>query len=886
MGNGAVARGWPLLGRDEELHLLDVEAATRPVVVAGPPGVGKSRLVADWSASLTGEVVHAIATRASASVPFGAFAPWVPAGLAAADDRLGTLRALADHLLERSPRAVVVDDAHQLDEGSAALVLHLARHAQAPVVATVRSGTECPDPITALWKDGIGTRIDLRPLSERETTTLLSLRLGGRVHAATEQRLWKVSAGNPMYLREVTEAAVEQGLLAERDGAWCLSDTPAGTPRLVDLVEARIGRISEVDRAALELVALGEPLPSAVVGDLVPARRLARLAAAGLLTMTNRGDVEVVGLCHPLYGEVLRSTTSPLVAREHHRALAGAMVARGEEHADPLRVAQWMGEGEDPPSAELLVAASTRAMVLQDYGLATRLAAAAADAGGGVDAVLAQIRALRLDGHPAALVPLLAEADRRVTAPSERAAVAEVRAMGAFWQDQDGVTWATVVDEALDQLPPGNRGPVAITGASLGVMALDLGRAARLVDQVVDDTDRGTVLNALTLEGWVATLQGRPSALLSGFDERLPEVLDRMADDPLLAAFAATGYALAMELVGRREEAERLLLPLVAGDLGSRVSDELLYLALPTLLVGQLALAGGQVRSAATRARRALELMGEDRPYVYGRPVVAAGIASAASAQAGDPAAAAEVLDRIEGRDDVWVPEARVALDRGRAWTSAARGELGAARALATATAEGLAGTGAHGLEVLVLLDAVRFGAAADVAPRLEELEHCVEGPIVVATTQLARGLDDGDGHGLDAASSALEDLGLLLPAAEAATQAAGAHSVAGLARAAAAARRRAGELLAGCEGASTPLLAGAADHDVARLLTDREREVALMVAAGRSNREVAGALGVSLRTVNSHLNHAYVKLGTSDRSELARLIAPPVAAGGPSPGG
>ena len=42
------------------------------------------------------------------------------------------------------------------------------------------------------------------------------------------------------------------------------------------------------------------------------------------------------------------------------------------------------------------------------------------------------------------------------------------------------------------------------------------------------------------------------------------------------------------------------------------------------------------------------------------------------------------------------------------------------------------------------------------------------------------------------------------------------------------------------------------------------------MAATGRSNREVADALGLSVRTVNSHLNHTYAKLGTSDRDDLA----------------
>ena len=46
------------------------------------------------------------------------------------------------------------------------------------------------------------------------------------------------------------------------------------------------------------------------------------------------------------------------------------------------------------------------------------------------------------------------------------------------------------------------------------------------------------------------------------------------------------------------------------------------------------------------------------------------------------------------------------------------------------------------------------------------------------------------------------------------------------------------------------------------------------LVAQGRTNREVAAALDVSVRTVESNLSRVYVKLGIRSRSELARLLA------------
>jgi DNA-binding CsgD family transcriptional regulator len=52
--------------------------------------------------------------------------------------------------------------------------------------------------------------------------------------------------------------------------------------------------------------------------------------------------------------------------------------------------------------------------------------------------------------------------------------------------------------------------------------------------------------------------------------------------------------------------------------------------------------------------------------------------------------------------------------------------------------------------------------------------------------------------------------------------------------------------------------------------LTDREREVAVWVARGATNAEIARALSVSSRTVEKHVEHAMAKLGVSSRVRLA----------------
>ena len=56
--------------------------------------------------------------------------------------------------------------------------------------------------------------------------------------------------------------------------------------------------------------------------------------------------------------------------------------------------------------------------------------------------------------------------------------------------------------------------------------------------------------------------------------------------------------------------------------------------------------------------------------------------------------------------------------------------------------------------------------------------------------------------------------------------------------------------------------------------LTHRELEVARLVTAGKSNREIAAELFLSAKTVESHLSNVFVKLGVSSRAAVAAVLA------------
>jgi len=59
-----------------------------------------------------------------------------------------------------------------------------------------------------------------------------------------------------------------------------------------------------------------------------------------------------------------------------------------------------------------------------------------------------------------------------------------------------------------------------------------------------------------------------------------------------------------------------------------------------------------------------------------------------------------------------------------------------------------------------------------------------------------------------------------------------------------------------------------------ADLLTPRENQIVHLIASGEKNKEIAGQLGISERTVKAHLTSVFRKTGISDRLRLALLIA------------
>ncbi|WP_084965462.1 hypothetical protein [Thermoactinospora rubra] len=295
---------WPFSGRVSELAAI--RSAERGIVVAGPPGAGKSRLVAE---AVNGQAdarqpAWVRATEAAAELPLGAFAPLLPEEPPEGNPLGWAAAAITAPLL-------VVDDAHLLDSASAALLHHLVTHRRTTVVATVRTQTDAPDAVRALWKDDLLPRLDLGPLTETETGELLARALGGSVDPAATARMWRVSGGNALYVREL----VLSGAMERAGEVWRWRGTWSMTPSLRDTIASRIGRVTGDEREVLEFLAYGEPLGADLLARLSAEEAVERLEDRQLVAVEQDGRRLRVRLAHPLYGEVIRSGCGVLRSR-------------------------------------------------------------------------------------------------------------------------------------------------------------------------------------------------------------------------------------------------------------------------------------------------------------------------------------------------------------------------------------------------------------------------------------------------------------------------------------------------------------------------------------------------------------------------------------------
>jgi ATP/maltotriose-dependent transcriptional regulator MalT len=900
---------WPLVGRDRELELarsLLGEGSRGGLVVAGPAGVGKTRLASEVAA-LAEEVGCAVewvrATRSTASIPLGAFASVLPA---AAEPGAALLAHARHALAERagdSRLALCVDDGHLLDDASAGLVHQLVASGEAFALVTIRRGEAAPDAMRSLWKDELCELLELGELSRPEVERLVGEALGGPVDGRTANMLWEQTRGNALFLRELVLLGVERGALAEAGGVWGWNGDVSGGLRLGELVGARLHDLDPAALETLEVIAVGAPLEV----ELLDERETAAVEVLEAWEIVERrvdGRRRYVDVAHPLHGEVMRAELPRTRSEAIQRRLADAIEALGaRRRGDVLRLAAWRLAAGGEHGPELFERAAAHALALLDWPLAIRLAEAGLAAGGGFAARLALGQALAGAGHAE-------EAERELAmlepaAETELAAVAIARARNLFW----GLDRTAEASEVLvhaeraigdDDLRAELVALRARFMASRG-LSPDAVEASRALVESPDVAERARLRAAIALvEALAMTGRGIEAAGIAA--EWLPVAERHREALPLAEPQLVGDRALSLWISGELVEATEIATANYEADL-ARGSVQ--PSAVAAIEVGIAWLSRGRVRTALRWLRESAALLrGADtigmRPWALAMMVQAA-------AQAGDASLAREALDEMEAaplRGNLAVPDIEMGL--ARAWAAAVEGELSRARELAAAVADLAEERGQHGYTARALHELARLGGAAEAAPRLRALaatpdaeaeaerptgatpeadaaahgerpaggppEATVEGPFALAAAAHAAALAAGDGAALLEAAERLADLDALLVAAEAAAAASAAYRDEGREASARSAAGRSAALLAPCEGARPPTLV---DTELAGELTPREREIAMLAARGLSSREIADRLVVSVRTVDNHLQRAYRKLGISSREELAELLTP-----------
>jgi DNA-binding SARP family transcriptional activator/Tfp pilus assembly protein PilF len=403
---GRAIPGARLVARQQELEqvepLLDIVAAGRlaSLVICGPAGIGKTRLLEEVAAYaraagwrvLDWRAVEAATTLAYAPLRIALADALTPSEIATLEeparsglatlipgfdlgpplkfeDRsafVAALVQLVEHLARSRPLVVAIDDLPWLDPSSLELLgTVVAGLADAPIlVAATHRDHEPTSQATSGFLDQLrragGLELRLGPLALRDIEPLIVGHLGGEtVQSELAHVVHERSLGNPLFCLELVRAGRDRGALRLGEGRWSLA--ASGLPgELPDTVRTLVAsRSAALPAGARELLATAAELGPMIEFDTLAAVRpdhdadlLASLDAAlasGLLVE----DGNAYAFAHPLYRLAVRGAWGPRRRGEACLAIAWALagpVAKGAlpealeraaaDHADPATVAE------------------------------------------------------------------------------------------------------------------------------------------------------------------------------------------------------------------------------------------------------------------------------------------------------------------------------------------------------------------------------------------------------------------------------------------------------------------------------------------------------------------------------------------------------------------
>ena len=612
----------------------------------------------------------------------------------------------------------------------------------------------------------------------------------------------------------------------------------------------------------LDALALVEPLEADVLETIADSDALATAESLGLISVDSTVQPASVRLAHPLLGEVRRSGS--LQMRRLRGRIATELARKGS--TDPrhlVRQAVLTMDSDLAPDPDLLLAATSSAMQLGDLRLAEMMAERAVAAGGGLPPKMIQAMAItwqeRGTDAEAILVELADETHGQI-----RTQIAILRAMNFALSLGDAASAERELDEAI---PADDEAAQAIANALRALIDLVSGRS-RAVDRastILAKAPANDIAQMMSI--WV---------LVSGLGDlgRIDEIEAAGNAGYRLAETSAEASHLRLPLAAVQVIAYRLAGALTSADaLIARIRRDTIDVpfqqAWHSFFTGLSAMSRGDLAAAQRSLQETvahLESGGGGRmTKSFARSWLAAVTGMAGRAVDARREFAAIEWSAQDAEAGVWDLERFIA----EAWTCAAEGATSQAISIVRDAAAKESERGRSAWEVVLLQTATQFGDHTTAA-RLAELADQVQGPRAPAAATHAAALAAGNGDGLVDASRLYEAFGDRIAAADAAAQAVVAYQNAGLRGAAMNASATVERLAAECQGAQTPAIRATMTPQP---FTARQREIISLAAQGLSNKEIAGRLTMSIRSVEGHLFRASLRVGANSREQLISIL-------------
>jgi DNA-binding CsgD family transcriptional regulator len=806
---------------------------------------------------------------------------------------------LAANLADERPLLLAIDDVHWSDQASQRFLLYLAqRVGRLPlaVVLVVDRG-DPPDRLPLLDELAAHpstTVLRLRPLSAEAAGRQLGACGFPDAEPAFAQACHDATAGNPLLLAELASDLAARGVRPGDENAPAVLDLSRGA--LTGRVLARLRRLGvkplELARAVAVLGDGAELRLATELSGLTPGqavRAADTLMAAGVL---EGGDP--LRFVHPVVRVALgRERSDPDSAHAHLRAAQLLL----DEDSPSDRVAEQLLHARrdgDPRTVEILSEAARQAMAAGAPGRAVRLLRRALEEPPTREQRAGVVLALgRAEGTAGKLeaVERLTVAARLMGDPVQRAAAAldagQLLVTHGRWRDA-----AETLEHGLEELNGADGSLRArLEAARAAVNGLVLGTSGREAATPLDDPHMAETHAGRAQLAYAAAeyaMRGEPAEIVRELAVRA------LANGKLLDVETSDGlsYYLAVWALTLAEDIQTAELALTAAIEDARSRGSVLGFATACHFRGIAVLRRGRVDDAAAEAGNALAA----RRHGWGlSPAAATGTLVECHIERGDAEAARRQLDAhweqrgavdpgtyqllaSRGRLEFVLGQPRKALD-GLLEAGRVQGRLGWSnpsmypwRSLAAAAALRIGDRErAQALTDEEVGLATRFGAPGAIGQALAGVAALADGAAAVEAREEAVRVLEGSQTALRRARASVE-LGSALRRAgkrrDAREPLREGLDLAHRCGARALAERAREELVAA---GGRPRRRATTGVDA---MTPRERQVAGLAAQGMSNREIAEALFVTLKTVEWHLSHAYEKVGVQSRRELGAAMA------------